>query len=1093
MRLLQFVKRDWRFYRRGNWTVVGLAGLCCAILTGSLLVGDSVRFSLRRLSSLRLGKVQLAMESKDRFFRQTLAGQCAQLTGAPAAAALMQKGILESADGKVRINDIVIYGIDGRFFELADNRPQSQADPAAENFWIGRSVMDRLGDKRDDLLLRFDKDLPFSRELIFSKETTASAWPIPAVTVLEDDSFGRFGLTPQQQAPLNVFVPIAWLAQKIAVPDKANILLLGKARNGQNDLEQINKSLHGLLDLDDLQLELRSIDSAGVIELASPRIFIEEPAARAAAGAGAGAYGVFTYLVNEIKAGEKSVPYSMVSAIASPGAIDRSTNLDGKDIVINEWLADELKADIGNPLTLTYYRAAAGTELREETAAFTVKNIVPMMGSFADPTLMPSFPGLSNAQSCRQWDSGVPIDLSLITSRDEAYWDRYKGTPKAFISMQAAHRIWANRFGAVTAVRWPAASNNIDSIKTELVRRIDPAEMGFVFRDVAAAAKSQSKGSSDFADLFAGLSAFLIASAAVILALVFMFYIEKRMPQAGLLMAVGWGRTRVGSLFLAEGAAFAMIGCIFGAIASMAYTKTFISIMNSTYWSRAVASLPLRFHADPLTLVKGAALSFLVCTLALLAGLLSRIRQPSHQLLTGATEFERSSKPGRIKMLTGSTALFLTAGLIVPFAAESISMQTKFFLAAVLLLAGMICGSVLILNVIPWRRGSVNKSLARLAVKNIGRNRGRSIAVLITAACGVFLVLSVGANYKDVSADARNRHSGTGGFALIAQSTLPLTAKPVLAADQALRMPAIEPAAVIALKLFEREDASCLNLNRAVQPSILGVNAAELAARDAFSFQSAIERTDSGWKLLASEPGDVVPVIGDYATVYWMLGKKAGDTLEYEAENGPVTLRIAGLLKDSMLQGKLIMAEDSFDRLFPSAEGYRVFLIDADWGSRDLQAQQLSKRYRDKGMDVSGAAQRLAAFHEVENTYLAIFLALGGLGLLLGSAALGFILLLNVQDRRGELAMMVAVGFRRQDLQFILCVEHGVILALGILCGLLPALYAVMPALWMQGRAFPAAPAVLLVLGMSASGAVWIWLAVRTVLRMNFLDALKNQ
>jgi hypothetical protein len=82
-----------------------------------------------------------------------------------------------------------------------------------------------------------------------------------------------------------------------------------------------------------------------------------------------------------------------------------------------------------------------------------------MMGSFADPTLMPDYPGLTEADSCGDWDSGIPIDLKKIRDKDEAYWDKYKGTPKAFVSMEAAQAIWSNRFGTLTAVRWPAEEN----------------------------------------------------------------------------------------------------------------------------------------------------------------------------------------------------------------------------------------------------------------------------------------------------------------------------------------------------------------------------------------------------------------------------------------------------------------------------------------------------------------------------------------------------------------------------------------------------------------------------------------------------------
>jgi ABC-type antimicrobial peptide transport system permease subunit len=62
---------------------------------------------------------------------------------------------------------------------------------------------------------------------------------------------------------------------------------------------------------------------------------------------------------------------------------------------------------------------------------------------------------------------------------------------------------------------------------------------------------------------------------------------------------------------------------------------------------------------------------------------------------------------------------------------------------------------------------------------------------------------------------------------------------------------------------------------------------------------------------------------------------------------------------------------------------------------------------------VASAAERLQSFNEVENTYLDVFTLLGGLGVILGVAGLGILLLRNVRDRKGEIATCLAIGFRR--------------------------------------------------------------------------------
>ncbi len=67
---------------------------------------------------------------------------------------------------------------------------------------------------------------------------------------------------------------------------------------------------------------------------------------------------------------------------------------------------------------------------------------------------MPDFPGITAKESCSDWDAGIPIDMSLIRPKDEDYWYRYKGTPKAFINYEMGKELWGNNFGPATAIRF---------------------------------------------------------------------------------------------------------------------------------------------------------------------------------------------------------------------------------------------------------------------------------------------------------------------------------------------------------------------------------------------------------------------------------------------------------------------------------------------------------------------------------------------------------------------------------------------------------------------------------------------------------------
>ncbi len=154
--------------------------------------------------------------------------------------------------------------------------------------------------------------------------------------------------------------------------------------------------------------------------------------------------------------------------------------------------------------------------------------------------------------------------------------------------------------------------------------------------------------------------------------------------------------------------------------------------------------------------------------------------------------------------------------------------------------------------------------------------------------------------------------------------------------------------------------------------------------------------------------GDAVPAVVDMNTGMWMLHVKVGDVIDYPDESGGTfKIRIAGFLANSVLQGDLIISEKQFVKHFPSASGYRVFLIDS--ADPKATAAALSFALEDYGLELTPATRRLAEFSQVQNTYLDIFQALGGLALLLGSVGLGVV----VSAQRARTARRTGVACRR--------------------------------------------------------------------------------
>jgi ABC-type antimicrobial peptide transport system permease subunit len=298
-------------------------------------------------------------------------------------------------------------------------------------------------------------------------------------------------------------------------------------------------------------------------------------------------------------------------------------------------------------------------------------------------------------------------------------------------------------------------------------------------------------------------------------------------------------------------------------------------------------------------------------------------------------------------------------------------------------------------------------------------------------------------------------------------------------------------------RLRPGDDASCLNLYQPRSPRILGATS-DFINSGRFAFQNSVANTaaerDNPWLLLDRASNDgTIPVIADANSMTYVLHLKLGEELVIGAGNGsPIRLRLVAALSDSILQGELVMSEQNFLRSFPSEEGFRFFLVDVPPDRVESVSGLLEERLSDFGFDATPTAQRLAGFHQVENTYLSTFQTLGGLGLLLGTIGLVAVLVRNVIERRRELALMRAFGYQPAHFALMVLAENSLLLVCGLATGLLSALIAIAPALIVRGG-HPPARSLLLLLLVLVTGVTASLAAVRVATRSALLPALRAE
>ena len=157
-------------------------------------------------------------------------------------------------------------------------------------------------------------------------------------------------------------------------------------------------------------------------------------------------------------------------------------------------------------------------------------------------------------------------------------------------------------------------------------------------------------------------------------------------------------------------------------------------------------------------------------------------------------------------------------------------------------------------------------------------------------------------------------------------------------------------------------------------------------------------------------------------------------------------MKLVATIKDSLLQGSLIISDHYFRKHFPNHGGHHYFLIDSTPG-KDEFVKQLKRSLSDQGIAITTTAERLNTLHAVENAYISIFQTLGGLGFLIGSLGLGIITTRNLLDRRKEFSIMLALGFTQKEIRRLAYIELRQLIAWGLSLGILSSLLAIWPSI----------------------------------------------
>ena len=1081
--ILKLTGRTIYYYKKSILYQIIIVALLSAVITGSLLTGRSVKTSLRKSASERLGNTGILISTGVRYTNGSLAERLKTVYNIDCTAILEMKGSVQNLSSQKGAFNAHIYAVNHDFFKF---HGVDTIDIKKGEIAINKRLADYLGVKTgDELILRFNNisnipaDAPFA-----PAKGSESSIVIKIGTVLNTSDICNFSLSISQIMPMNIFMNLSDIPGLTDNSLKINRLLINK--NNNFSLDEIYKRLKQTLEPDDIGLSFRMVKKTGQIELISDRIFIDITVLSEVEDAVPFSAPVITYLANRIKTETRSTPYSFVSAL--PSSLYPEIR-NAKGLFINKWLADDINVYKRDSVEMFWYTVDSLNKLIEKSKKLIINGIVGMNGIWADSLLMPEFPGISGSESCSGWDAGVPVKINEIRRKDEDYWNKFRGTPKAFITYDIGKEIWGNNFGSATSIRFPVGIS-LKDINDKLVGMIDPDKSGFTLSDLSTDSIKAAEESVDFSTLFLSLGFFMILSSVVLLSLVVTSYLNSKKYQIKVFFALGFKNRMIKQLLFLESGSIALSGCLIGAFAGSLVNILITKALN-TVWRGAVQTNTLEAFLNLKPIAAGFAISILITTAFMGVKISRYIRLLNrHQEDSGATF---SPKRNFALPIIFSIITFALFAFSIVFKENEVT----FCFAS---------GTVMMVTfILFWRNFYLGRKNPVAENKKIRRNLyysfypSEAVTPILFIAAGIFAVFITGTNRISFDETHQKRSDGTGGYLLWCETTIPVKEDLNSVSGKlnyGLTDDQLKEMSFVQAKRSSGDDASCLNLNHVKAPSILGIDPSVFISNGSFSFSVIApgKKGENEWEYLNKTSGNnIIYGIADQTVLQWGLKIKPGDTLTIKAENGqPLNIIIIAGMKSSVFQGNVLIGMNNFIKYYPSVSGYSIMIVDGDPGLAGFYKSALDERFSNFGINIELTTDRLASFYSVTNTYLSVFEFFGALGMITGIAGLGFVLMRNYVKRKKEFALMLATGFTIRNIRSLIISEQVLVLFAGVTSGIISAMVATLPTI-KNSSDIPWLFLSIRVVGIIVSGLTALVLSMKSVNNYSLVATLKKE
>ena len=758
-------KYYWRFYRLVALAVV----IMMAVLTGSLLLGDSVRGTLVQRVGERLGRTETVIASgmgfmSDAVMRQTLM--------AHAQGYLLVDGFV-SVDGKLL--PVYVWGTD------ADSLSSGEA-------LVNEPLCAKLGDAAE-MVLHLPAHNMVPSGSLFVTQGYATQMRLHVVGVKSVDEGGNLLLKNEQTQPLNVFVGRQYLAEAMELKGKINIILADNVIDQQQLTDVWQPEWSGI------HLTDTSLTSEGIF---IPREIVEKCKGHV----------YLSYLVNDIISGRDTIPYSFVTAVDEW----QGESLVGQDMILSDYAAKRLHVSVGDSVEMSYFIAKDLKNLDTNSWKLRVKRIVPLTDFMHDSLLMADFPGLSHVEKCTDWDSDLPIKMERVTKADEDFWYAYRQTPKAIVSYDAVREDWSNAFGSATALRFaskPAVG-------------LTPSDAGLLVYHPRGEGLRAAKGGVDFARLFLALGCFIMLAAILLMRNPLLEMLTLRSGEVRLYRQLGFNNHDIRKLLYREAFSVIFLTSPFGVIAGLLYSALTLWLLGNV-WSGATHTEGFGLHVQPLTVVVGWLVGLFICAVSLWMVIRNIVKQNEHQGDRNQGDWLRDSS----KNNHGPVFLILLGVTIVLTAVNFLTLHSlALFIGCGLL--WIATWSIFLCWYFRRKASTHGATRQQLLWQSLHARMKQHQLAYWTLSMGVFTVFAVGLNRPDV----RKAEQASGGWQYYVESRVPIQYdlnSPAVRRKLSLQsLP--DSTSFLTFLRHTQAEASCLNLNKVSSPTVLGVDLERMKA-----------------------------------------------------------------------------------------------------------------------------------------------------------------------------------------------------------------------------------------------------------------------